>query len=259
MTNDRRTAEAAAILLAARANGQRPSDFPESCRPATRQEAYAIQAMIAPSLGPIGGWKVGSPSPDAEPMCSALPSSGILRSPAIVPGPFRYRGVETEIDFCIGRPLPPRSEPYTRREILAAIESCHAAIEIVECRFAEMDGATHLSALADLQNHHALILGAANAAWREIAFDRLTVRVTVDGARIAEGTGSNPAGDPIALLVWLANHGSLWAGGLKAGDIVTTGSWIGKIPVPPEATIVSSFEGFPPVEARLGDTDLTAQ
>jgi 2-keto-4-pentenoate hydratase len=255
MAEDLRTAEAAAVLLAARASGHGPSDFPDSCRPRTRQEAYAIQAMVAPSLGPIGGWKVGSPSPDTEPMCSALPQSGILQSPAIVPGPLRYRGVETEIDFRIGRALPPRGEPYTRQDILAAIESCHAAIEIVECRFAEMDGATHLSALADLQNHHALILGAANASWRDIAFDRLTVRVTAEGQQIAEGTGSNPAGDPIALLIWLANHGSLWAGGLKAGDIVTTGSWIGKIPVAPGAMIVASFEGFSPVEARLGDTE----
>ena len=249
--DDPRTRDAANILLAARESGRGPPDFPQSCRPRTRQEAYAIQAMVAPSLGPIGGWKVGSPSPDAEPMCSALPLRGILESPGVVPGPLSYRGVETEIDFRFGRALPPRQAPYTRQDILAAVETCHAAIEIVECRFAEMDGATHLSALADLQNHHALIVGDANAAWLEIPFDRLTVRVTADGHRIAQATGSNPAGDPIALLVWLANHGSRWAGGLKAGDVVTTGSWIGKIPVAPGSTIVSKFDGFPPVEARL--------
>jgi 2-keto-4-pentenoate hydratase len=251
ITDERRTAEAAALLIAARASGQGPSDFPESCRPRTRREAYAIQARVAPSLGPIGGWKVGSPSPAAEPMCSALPQRGILQSPAIVPGPFAYRGVEAEIDFRFGRALPPRPQAYSRHDILAAIETCHAAIEIVECRFAKMDGATHLSALADLQNHHALIGGGANAAWQEIPFDRLTVHVTVDGQQLAKGTGSNPAGDPIALLVWLANHGSRWAGGLKAGEVVTTGSWIGKSPVALRATIVASFEGFPPVEARL--------
>jgi MFS family permease len=40
----------------------------------------------------------------------------------------------------------------------------------------------------------------------------------------------------------------LW---LKAGDIVTTGTWIGKFPIAPHASIVANFEGFPPVEARL--------
>jgi 2-keto-4-pentenoate hydratase len=251
MAHNRRTAEAANILLAARAGGAAPADFPESCRPGNRQDAYAIQAMVAPSLGPIGGWKVGSPSPDAEPMCSPLPRSGILISPATVSGPLRYRGVEAEIDFRIGQALPPRVQPYTRDDLLVAIESCHAAIEMVECRFAEMDGATHLSALADLQNHHALVVGAANAAWGDIPFDWLSVRVEADGRQIAAGTGSNPAGDPVKLLIWLANCGAVWAGGLKAGDIVTTGSWIGKVPVAPHASIVACFEGFPPVEARL--------
>ena len=251
MIDARRTAEAAEILLAARAGGIRPPDFPQSCRPRTREEAYAIQAAVAPALGPIAGWKIGSPSPHDEPMCSALPRGGILTSPAEAPAPLRYRGVETEIDFRIGHALPLRPEPYGRDEILDAIASCHAAVEMVECRFAEMDGATHLSALADLQNHHALIVGAANPAWQTIPFDRLSVRVDLGDGRTIEKTGSNPAGDPIALLVWLANVGSRWAGGLKAGDIVTTGSWIGKIPVPPGSRIVSTFDGFPPVEVRL--------
>ena len=197
MMHDQRTAEAANILLAVHAGGTAPVDFPESCRPGNRQDAYAIQAMVAPSLGPIGGWKVGGPSPDAEPMCSPLPRSGIFISPATVPGPLRYRGVEAEINFRIGRELPPRGEPYTRDDLLVAIESCHAAIEIVECRFAEMDGATHLSALADLQNHHALVVGAANIAWGNIPFDRLSVRVEANGRQIAGGSGSNPAGDPV--------------------------------------------------------------
>jgi 2-keto-4-pentenoate hydratase len=246
-----RTAEAAQILLAARAGGPHLPDFPESCRPLTRDAAYAIQAAVAPALGPIAGWKVGSPSPDDEPMCSPLPASGILASPARVEGPLSYRGVETEIDFRFGASLPPRDAPYGRDEILGAIASCHAAIEIVECRFAEMDGATHLSALGDLQNHHALIVGAANPDWRDIAFDRLTVRVDLGNGETVEKTGSNPAGDPIRLLVWLANIGARWAGGLKAGDIVTTGSWIGKIPVTAGSTIVSHFDGFAPVEAWL--------
>ena len=43
----------------------------------------------------------------------------------------------------------------------------------------------------------------------------------------------NPAGDMIRMLLWLANEGAHWAGGLHAGQVVTTGSWTGKDPVPP--------------------------
>ena len=34
----------------------------------------------------------------------------------------------------------------------------------------------------------------------------------------------------IRLVEWLANEGSVWAGGLKAGQFVTCGSWTGKTP-----------------------------
>jgi 2-keto-4-pentenoate hydratase len=32
----------------------------------------------------------------------------------------------------------------------------------------------------------------------------------------------------VRLVVWLANVGSVWSGGLKAGQFVTCGSWTGK-------------------------------
>ena len=246
-----RTAAAVDLLRKARA-GSELHDFPESCRPLTRAAAYSIQAAMAPGLGPIGGWKVGAPSPQAEPMCSPLPISGILSSPAAAPGPLRYRGIEAEIAFRIGRDLPARQTDYSRAEIVDSLASCHPVIELVECRFAEMDKADHLSALADLQNHGALIVGAAWDGWRNIAFENLTVRLEINGRPVIEKTGSNPAVDLIGLVTWLANIGSRWAGGLKASEIVTTGSWIGKLQSPALATVVAYFDGFQPVEAMIG-------
>ncbi len=49
----------------------------------------------------------------------------------------------------------------------------------------------------------------------------------MDGAEIKRRT-ANPAGDMTRLLLWLANTGARWAGGLRAGQVVTTGSWTGK-------------------------------
>jgi 2-keto-4-pentenoate hydratase len=48
-----------------------------------------------------------------------------------------------------------------------------------------------------------------------------------DGALMMARTG-NPVGDMIRLVVWMANEGAVWAGGLKAGQFVTCGSWTGK-------------------------------
>jgi 2-keto-4-pentenoate hydratase len=241
------TQEAAEILLAARQGGPLPSDLPESCRPRTRAEAYEIQAAVAPHLGPIGGWKVGAPSPDAIPMCSPLPQSGILFSPANVAGPFRYRGVEAEIVFHFGQSLPPRDKPYDLAEVTAAIDTCHAGIEVIECRYAQMDGADHLSALADLQNHHAFVIGPANPEGIPASFATVAIALTIDGVIIHEDTGSNPAKDLMRLLLWLVNEGAVWAGGVKAGDWVTTGSWVGKYPAPAKSTVIAQFDGFPPV------------
>jgi len=62
----------------------------------------------------------------------------------------------------------------------------------------------------------------------------------VDAGEPLRRTG-NPAGDMIRLVVWLANEGSVWAGGLKAGQFVTCGSWTGKTLVGPAAVVRVRF------------------
>jgi hypothetical protein len=41
-----------------------------------------MQDATVAALGPIGGWKVGAKSPEAEPVCAPLPASGMLASGA---------------------------------------------------------------------------------------------------------------------------------------------------------------------------------
>ncbi len=42
-----------------------------------------------------------------------------------------------------------------------------------------------------------------------------------------EAAGGNPAGDPLRLVTWLANHGAHRGRPLRAGDIVAMGSCTG--------------------------------
>jgi 2-keto-4-pentenoate hydratase len=56
----------------------------------------------------------------------------------------------------------------------------------------------------------------------------------VDGTEIKRRV-ANPAGNMMRLVLWLANTGARWAGGLKAGQAVTTGSWTGKEFTDPDA------------------------
>ena len=156
--------------------------------------------------------------------------------------------MEAEIAVKIAHDLPPRAAPYTTDEVLAAIESAHPAIELLQSRYQDVDAVDPLTALADSLSHFGLVIGPAIADWRTIDLATESVRVLVNGAEIKRRTG-NPAGDMIPLVVWMANEGASWAGGLKAGQYVTTGSWTAKDFVPKGATVTMAFDHCGSVEA----------
>ena len=243
--------EAAALLLRARSDGKLFEQVPETLRPADEQTAYAIQQEFAKGLGEIGGWKVGAPGPDAPAACSPMPASGIVPSPATLSSAiYKQREVESEIAFMIGEDLPSRELPYEAADVMAAIIGCHPAIEVLQSRFADPNGAGALPVLADLIQHGAFVWGDPIEDWQDIDFAAVTVRQTIEGAGEAPAEKSavgNPAGDMVRLMVWLANDGARWAGGLKAGQIVTCGSWTGKTPAPAASKVTATFEGAEPV------------
>jgi 2-keto-4-pentenoate hydratase len=143
---------------------------------------------------------------------------------------YRYRVLEAEISFLIGQDLPPRATPYTREEVIAAIASCHPAIEELESGLIDPKAANNLSALADLQMHGGFIHGPAVADWQSIDFTKETVTLSIDGVVQVERTGSNTSGDLMRLLPYLANEGAARTDGLRAGQYITTGSWTGNTP-----------------------------
>lgn len=218
--------DAADFLIRARRNhAARPEAFPDAIRPTTAEQAYLIQREAIAQLGAIGGWKVGSPSAASDSFtCAPLPASLILESPADIAG--SDRAVEAEIAVRLGADLPTRERPYDDAEIRAAVVSAHPAIEVLESRFS-FGAADPLSALADSLANHSLVLGEPIQGWPNVDLGRETVRVLLDGREVKRGTG-NPGGDMLRLLGWLANIGARWAGGLRAGQVVTTGSWTGK-------------------------------
>ncbi len=224
------------------------SPLPEAMRPAHDVGAYAIQAAVMAELGPIGGWKVGAPGPEAEPNCAPMPLSGIQDSPASLPARLTLRGIESEICFRMARDLPSRL--YTREEVADAVASCHPALELLQSRFADDAALDAHTRLADFLSHGAFVPGPAIEGWRDLDFARLTVIQTVDGAEQRRGTG-NPAGDMLRLLAWLAGEGARWAGGLRAGQYVTCGSWTGKSFVHAGARVAARFGDLAPAEATF--------
>ena len=237
-----RHADTATLLLSAwRDPSQKIIALPTVLALHDEPAAYAVQRRVSEGLGPIGGWKVGAAGPDAPCTCAPMPAAGIHPSPGRVTGArTALRGVEAEIAFRLGADLPPRKQPYGRAEVIAAIAYCLPAIEVLDSRFADPDAQGKLDLLADFSTHGGFVYGAPASDWQGIDFTRETVRLLVDG-QVVKTSGTNPAGDMIRLVQWLADTGASWAGGLRAGQYVTCGSWTGKDFVAESAQVQAEF------------------
>ncbi|HZQ43894.1 MAG TPA: 2-keto-4-pentenoate hydratase [Acidobacteriaceae bacterium] len=247
-----RILDATDALLNARRTGHTIADLPAALQPQSVDEAYAIQDRIAAAFGEIGGWKIGAGTPDATPMFAPMPLAWIAAGNSTLAGErWRYRGLEAEIAFLVGRDLPPRAQPYTRDETLAAMASCHPAIEILEPAFEDYTKAARLAIIADLQMHGGFVYGPAAPSWQSIDFTKEKVMLAVDGIIRVERTGSNTAGDLLRLLPWLANEGATRTGGLHKGQWITTGSWTGNTPASPGSVVEVNFSTAGRVDLRF--------
>lgn len=216
------------MLLDARRTNTPIADLPKDVQPTTLEEAYFVQDRMALAYDDIGGWKVGAPTADATPMFAPMPLNWIGPSGCQLRGiTHRMRGLEAEIAFLMGEDLPPRDTPYTREEVLAAVASCHPAIEVIESGLIDPLAVSRMTMIADMQIHGGFVFGDGVPDWQNIDFTQEKVALAVDGSVRVERAGSNTSGDLLRLLPWLANEGASRTGGLKKNDWITTGSWTG--------------------------------
>lgn len=248
--------KAADLLLEGRRNATPFDDLPETLQPASLEEAYFVQDTMALDLQPQGirDWKVGAPAPDATPMFGPMIAAWIAGDGAVLSEKrHRLRGLEAEISFQLGKDLPPRSTAYSRQEVVAAIASCHPAIEELEAGVTIPSKAARFSMLGDLQMHGGFIHGPAVADWQKIDFAKESVVLAVDGETVVERTASNTAGtDLLRLVLYLANEGAARTGGLKRGAWITTGSWTGNSFAPAGSKVSVRFSSAGSVGLRFG-------
>jgi 2-keto-4-pentenoate hydratase len=138
----------------------------------------------------------------------------------------RMIGVEAEVAFRFARDLPPRSRPYPEKAIAAAVGEVVVAIELCDTRLANWKEASGLWKLADFQTSSALVVGSGTADWQAIDFLQQGAVFRI-GARVAKAKGAHPYGNPFRLLPWLVKHCMKRGYGMRAGDVITTGSWTG--------------------------------
>lgn len=193
--------------------------------PASTVEAMAAQARVAALLDDrIAGWKVAL-RPDGEAVAAPIHERFLHRSGA----PWRvalHQGCGAEVEICIrlARDLPKRAEPYAREDILDAVAEMFVGLEWVESRFRDREAAPFPLQLADNMNHGGYVCGAPAAQWRGLDLPKLRCSAWIDGREVHNAVGGHGNGDPMAPLVGFANVQNDGFGGLKAGQIVTTGS-----------------------------------
>lgn len=193
-------------------------------------EAYRVQDAVFALLWPgerPRAWKAGGPSDKVEPTAAPIALEKLLRSPAnVAAASMNMVGVEAEIAFRLSRDLPPRTKPYSEKEIATAVGEVLVAIELCDTRLAGWKESSGLWKLADFQNNSALVAGSGTPDWQKIDFVRQEVEFTI-GARVLRAKGAHSFVNPFRLMPWIARHCAKRGAGLRAGDIVTTGAWTG--------------------------------
>ena len=244
----------AARLLEAHASG-RQIDPAAGTAPADIAEAYRVQDIVARSLGKGGrvpAWKVIPPDAGAEPRAAPIPAGRVFSSPArFVSAGLHMIGIESEIAFRFARELPARASPYSDDEVAAAVGEALVTIEICDTRLTGWKEAPALWKLADLQSNSALVSGGGVRNWREIDFGAQSAELWIDGERRAQAKGSHACVNPFRIVPWIANHCAARCGGLRAGDLVTAGSWTGISFVNPGAEILVRFPGIGEAAATI--------
>ena len=223
--------------------GRRLPALPESLRPRSRAEGYAIQALIeARSAEPLAGWKIAATSEQGQrhinvegPMAGRLLAERVHESGAALPlGDTLMRVAEPELAFRLGRPLAPRPEPYETDEVLAAVESLHPAIELPDSRYDDFTVVGAAQLIADNACAHEFVLGpACDADWRALDLAAHPVVARVGDGPAVEGSGAAALGDPRSALAWLVNELSGLGLTLEPGQVVTTGTCMTPLAVEP--------------------------
>ena len=213
--------------------------------PGNEAEIFAIQCGVLKALGgSIGGWKCATP-PGKPTNFGIMAASGARTSGGRwQPANTRTIGLETEVAFRLARDLPPRGTPYSREEVLDAVAAAFPLLELVQSRYADHKIVAPGEGMADNIAHHGYVVGADVADWRRQDLPNLAVRQSYGGAVQVEQKGGNPSVDPVLPLVWLANHLHGLGEHLRAGQVVTTGTYTGCIFVPPGQRVQAGFAGF---------------
>ena len=196
------------------------------------EEAYGLQRAVEQALVLRGervvGWKAGFTNAAvqatygvSEPVLGFMLGSGVFSGGDSVPmSRFAALGVEVEVAFLLKRDLA--GPGVTAAAALLAVEGALPALELPDLRW---DGnPTGGDLVADGVAGNAIVLGQplTPVVGLDLALEGVVYEMS--GRIMATNTAAEVLGNPLNSLAWLANNLAERGLGLRAGDIVMSGS-----------------------------------
>lgn len=227
--------------------------------PSTEDEAYAIQKEVQRSSDEtIIGWKIGATTSQGmaalglqRPFVGPLFRDDIFASGdkiSILKGDL----LETEIAIEIGSDLAAMDSNHSRHQIVQCISAVYPAFEIVRSRFASEVPVTPWNVIADGGGNEAVVLGNRIGPPVETALENIAVCLKLDGKEAVNSSTDVLVWDHVYDAVnWLLDHEMLKDRGLKAGDIVMTGSCTGFADLAEVSHAEANIEGIGSVGASF--------
>ncbi|MEX0502040.1 2-oxo-hept-4-ene-1,7-dioate hydratase [Alphaproteobacteria bacterium LSUCC0719] len=213
-------------------------------------DAYAVQAAFVrhklAAGGTVRGWKIGLTSKAMQYALNIdIPDSGILFEDMFfdhagtVPGDrFIEPRIEAEIAFIMSRDLA--GDEVTPDDVIAATDHVAPALEILDTRIYRADPETGaqrsiLDTISDNAANAGIVLGDRTHRIDDADLRWVGAIVARNDEVEETGLGAGVLNDPVLSIAWLVHRLAHYGEGLRAGDVVLSGSFVR------------------PIEARHGD------
>jgi 2-keto-4-pentenoate hydratase len=249
--------QAAAFIVAHRLEKRRLPTLDANIRPVDIDSGYRVQALVNEQLshaglGQVAGHKVGATNSLVQRLlhiphavAGAVFERTVHHGSAHVPHAHYVRpGVECELVVVLGRDLPPRATPYSRHEVEGAIAACAAGMEIIDDRYMDVKTLGAPSLIADNALDAGVVIGTPIADWKGLDLVACAATTRVNASAVAHGSGADVMGDPLEVVLWLANDRSRRGMGLRAGEFIFTGSMTDIVWVSPADQVETSVSGL---------------
>lgn len=155
--------------------------------------------------------------------------------------------VEPEIAFRLGRDLT--GPGLTAEDVLAAASAVCPAMEIIDSRVTDWKIA-FVDTVADNGSSARCVFGSEQELRPGTDLAGEVVRLSEDGVPVAEGPATAVLGHPATSVAWLANALADYGAGLRAGDLVLSGSLTRATPLTPGREYTATFKNLGSVSCR---------